>query len=219
MMLLNNDHGHPLPDAPVFYSVLSKNKQELRAAARANRMMKRFHLTIPYIIACLMAYYGFFRYYPQLKTSFLGICILYYAAAYFIRWYLEPQYALFLFRHRPYYLAESDTFLFFTLYGLEDEDGKLTQARDLAVLSWIQRCKKQIPDNSPVLRIIQNRTFKDLEEEMLDTVNKLGIGPGGLGGTTTALAVNVNTYPTHIAGLPVAVNICCHVNRHAVRVL
>ena len=53
MMLLNNDHGHPLPDAPVFYSVLSKNKQELRAAARANRMMKRFHLTIPYIIACL----------------------------------------------------------------------------------------------------------------------------------------------------------------------
>ena len=156
MMLLNNDHGHPLPDAPVFYSVLSKNKQELRAAARANRMMKRFHLTIPYIIACLMAYYGFFRYYPQLKTSFLGICILYYAAAYFIRWYLEPQYALFLLRHRPYYLAESDTFLFFTLYGLEDEDGKLTQARDLAVLSWIQRCKKQIPDNSPVLRIIQN---------------------------------------------------------------
>lgn len=142
-MLLNNDHGHPLPDAPVFYSVLSKNKQELRAAARANRMMKRFHLTIPYIIACLMAYYGFFRYYPQLKTSFLGICILYYAAAYFIRWYLEPQYALFLLRHRPYYLAESDTFLFFTLYGLEDEDGKLTQARDLAVLSWIQRCKKQ----------------------------------------------------------------------------
>mgnify|MGYP000043089279 CR=1 FL=1 len=64
-----------------------------------------------------------------------------------------------------YYLAESDTFLFFTLYGLEDEDGKLTQARDLAVLSWIQRCKKQIPDNSPVLRIIQNRTFKDPEEE------------------------------------------------------
>ena len=58
---------------------------------------------------------------------------------------------------------------------------------------------------------------KDLEEEMLETINKLGIGPGGLGGTTTALAVNVNTYPTHIAGLPVAVNICCHVNRHIVR--
>ena len=60
---------------------------------------------------------------------------------------------------------------------------------------------------------------KELEEEMLDRINKTGIGPGGLGGTTTALAVNINTYPTHIAGLPVAINICCHVNRHAVRVL
>ena len=58
---------------------------------------------------------------------------------------------------------------------------------------------------------------KDLEEEMLETINKLGIGPGGLGGTTTALAVNVNTYPTHIAGLPVGINICWHVNRHIVR--
>ena len=58
---------------------------------------------------------------------------------------------------------------------------------------------------------------KNLEEEMLETINKLGIGPGGLGGTTTALAVNVNTYPTHIAGLPVGINICCHVNRHIVR--
>lgn len=58
---------------------------------------------------------------------------------------------------------------------------------------------------------------KDLEEEMLETINTLGIGPGGLGGTTTALAVNVNTYPTHIAGLPVGINICCHVNRHIVR--
>ena len=58
---------------------------------------------------------------------------------------------------------------------------------------------------------------KDLEEEMLETINKLGIGPGGLGGTTTALAVNVNTYPTHIAGLPVGINVCCHVNRHIVR--
>ena len=58
---------------------------------------------------------------------------------------------------------------------------------------------------------------KDLEEEMLETINNLGIGPGGLGGTTTALAVNVNTYPTHIAGLPVGINICCHVNRHIVR--
>ena len=60
---------------------------------------------------------------------------------------------------------------------------------------------------------------KDLEEEMLEKINRLGIGPGGLGGTTTALAVNINTYPTHIAGLPVAVNICCHVNRHIVREL
>lgn len=58
---------------------------------------------------------------------------------------------------------------------------------------------------------------KDLEEEMLEKINKLGIGPGGLGGSTTALAVNVNTYPTHIAGLPVAINICCHVNRHIIR--
>ena len=60
---------------------------------------------------------------------------------------------------------------------------------------------------------------KDLEEEMLAKINGLGIGPGGLGGTTTALAVHINTYPTHIAGLPVAVNICCHVNRHSVRTL
>ena len=58
---------------------------------------------------------------------------------------------------------------------------------------------------------------KELEEELLEKINKSGIGPGGLGGSTTALAVNINTYPTHIAGLPVAVNICCHVNRHAVR--
>ena len=60
---------------------------------------------------------------------------------------------------------------------------------------------------------------KELEEELLATINRLGIGPGGLGGSTTALAVNINTYPTHIAGLPVAVNICCHVNRHCVREL
>lgn len=60
---------------------------------------------------------------------------------------------------------------------------------------------------------------RELEEEMLSKINKTGIGPGGLGGTTTALAVNIETYPTHIAGLPVAVNICCHVNRHVVRVL
>lgn len=60
---------------------------------------------------------------------------------------------------------------------------------------------------------------KELEEELLEAINKLGIGPGGLGGTTTALAVNINTYPTHIAGLPVGINICCHVNRHTVRIL
>ncbi len=60
---------------------------------------------------------------------------------------------------------------------------------------------------------------KEMEEELLARINCLGIGPGGLGGTTTALAVNINTYPTHIAGLPVAINICCHVNRHAVRTL
>ena len=58
---------------------------------------------------------------------------------------------------------------------------------------------------------------KELEEELYEKLNRLGIGPGGLGGSTTVLAVNINTYPTHIAGLPVAVNICCHVNRHAVR--
>lgn len=60
---------------------------------------------------------------------------------------------------------------------------------------------------------------KDLEEEMLEKINSLGIGPAGLGGVTTAFAVNINTYATHIAGLPVAVNICCHVNRHITRVI
>ena len=60
---------------------------------------------------------------------------------------------------------------------------------------------------------------KELEEELLERINKIGIGPGGRGGSTTALAVNVNTYPTHIAGLPVAVNICCHVNRHVIRTI
>lgn len=60
---------------------------------------------------------------------------------------------------------------------------------------------------------------KELEEELLYKINCLGIGPGGLGGTKTALAVNINTYPTHIAGLPVGINICCHVNRHVHRVI
>ncbi|MDO4514445.1 MAG: fumarate hydratase [Lachnospiraceae bacterium] len=58
---------------------------------------------------------------------------------------------------------------------------------------------------------------RDMELELLDKINRTGIGPGGLGGTITALAVNINTYATHIAGLPVAVNMCCHVNRHSVR--
>lgn len=61
--------------------------------------------------------------------------------------------------------------------------------------------------------------IRDMEEELLDTINQSGIGPGGLGGMTTAIAVNIETYPTHIAGLPVAVNMCCHVNRHVTRVL
>ncbi len=61
--------------------------------------------------------------------------------------------------------------------------------------------------------------IQELEEEMLERINQLGIGPGGLGGRQTALAVNINTYPTHIAGLPVAVNICCHVNRHVSRII
>ena len=59
----------------------------------------------------------------------------------------------------------------------------------------------------------------EMEKELLEKINSLGIGPGGLGGKTTALAVNINTYPTHIAGLPVAINICCHVNRHAFRTI
>ncbi len=72
---------------------------------------------------------------------------------------------------------------------------------------------RSIDERSPVEYV------RELEEEMLDKINCLGIGPGGLGGRITAYAVNIETYPTHIAGLPVAVNICCHVNRHARRVL
>lgn len=60
---------------------------------------------------------------------------------------------------------------------------------------------------------------RELEEEMVERINRTGIGPGGLGGSTTVMAVNVNTYPTHIAGLPVAINICCHVNRHVTKVI
>ena len=72
---------------------------------------------------------------------------------------------------------------------------------------------RNLEEESPVEYV------RDLEKEMLETINNLGIGPGGLGGRTTALAVNIETYPTHIAGLPVGINICCHVNRHVVREL
>lgn len=72
---------------------------------------------------------------------------------------------------------------------------------------------RNVNENSPLPHI------KEMEEELLDKINHLGIGPGGLGGKTTALAVNVETYATHIAGLPVAVNMCCHVNRHVTREL
>lgn len=65
----------------------------------------------------------------------------------------------------------------------------------------------------------ENQLYADLEDELLEKINKIGIGPGGLGGTQTALGVNVETYPTHIAGLPVAINICCHVNRHVTRTI
>ena len=76
-----------------------------------------------------------------------------------------------------------------------------------------QALTRPINEHSPIPYI------KEMEEELLDKINHSCIGPGGLGGSTTALAVNINTYPTHIAGLPVAVNICCHVNRHAVRTI
>ena len=72
---------------------------------------------------------------------------------------------------------------------------------------------RNIEEKSPIEYV------RDLEEEMLTKINELGIGPGGLGGKATAFAVNIETYPTHIAGLPVAINICCHVNRHSHRVL
>lgn len=70
---------------------------------------------------------------------------------------------------------------------------------------------RNVEEESPVPYV------RELEKEMLEKINNLGIGPGGLGGTQTALAINIETYPTHIAGLPVAVNMCCHVNRHAHR--
>lgn len=72
---------------------------------------------------------------------------------------------------------------------------------------------RNVSEHSPIPYV------KEMEIELLECINKSGIGPGGLGGSQTALAVNIETYPTHIAGLPVAINMCCHVNRHAVRVL
>jgi len=74
-----------------------------------------------------------------------------------------------------------------------------------------QALTRPVNEHSPIPYVAE------MEKELLEKINKTGIGPGGLGGSTTALAVNINTYPTHIAGLPVAVNICCHVNRHSVR--
>ncbi|MCT4687700.1 fumarate hydratase [Vallitalea sp.] len=71
----------------------------------------------------------------------------------------------------------------------------------------------------PVGNNLSKEYIKDMEDELLDKINKLGIGPGGLGGRTTALAVNIETYPTHIAGLPVAVNISCHATRHSTRII
>ena len=72
---------------------------------------------------------------------------------------------------------------------------------------------RSIDEESPIEYV------RELEKEMLEKINNLGIGPGGLGGSTTAFAVNIETYPTHIAGLPVAINICCHVNRHSYRMI
>lgn len=71
----------------------------------------------------------------------------------------------------------------------------------------------------PVQEFSEAPHIREMERELLEKINRTGLGPGGLGGTTTALAVHIETYPTHIAGLPVAVNICCHVNRHVERVL
>ncbi len=71
----------------------------------------------------------------------------------------------------------------------------------------------------PVQEFSEIPYVKEMEKELLEKINQTGMGPGGLGGRTTALAVHIETYPTHIAGLPVAVNICCHVNRHVMRIL
>ena len=105
---------------------------------------------------------------------------------------------------------------------LEDETVWLTQAQivvGVGVGGTFEKCALMAKEalTREVGTHSEIEWVKDLEEEILQKINNLGIGPGGLGGTTTALAVNVNTYPTHIAGLPVAIKICCHVNRHIIR--
>ena len=85
----------------------------------------------------------------------------------------------------------------------------------IAEAGSLNRAAEQLYLSQPSL----TSAVRELEKEMLERINGLGIGPGGLGGRITAFAVNIETYPTHIAGLPVAVNICCHVNRHAHRVI
>ena len=78
---------------------------------------------------------------------------------------------------------------------------------------------KKMALTRPVQEFSEIPYVKEMEKELLEKINQTGMGPGGLGGRTTALAVHIETYPTHIAGLPVAVNICCHVNRHVMRIL
>lgn len=84
---------------------------------------------------------------------------------------------------------------------------------ELCTLLAKKALTRNLEEHSPLPHI------RAMEEELLQKINELGIGPGGLGGATTALGVNIETYATHIAGLPVAINICCHVNRHVTRIL
>ena len=94
----------------------------------------------------------------------------------------------------------------------EKERPLLNPQMQISAIYFMQELRRGV-------KMEEKSTLKELEEEMLEQVNKLGIGPGGLGGRVTAIGLNIETYPTHIAGLPVAVNICCHVNRHIHRVL
>ena len=103
--------------------------------------------------------------------------------------------------------------------------GELSRANigeTVTIMGWVQKNRNKgglvfvdVRDRSGLIQVV----FEEgsTEKELLEKINGLGIGPAGLGGRVTALAVNVETYPTHIAGLPVAVNICCHVNRHVRR--